>query len=407
MNFPRLQARFSLISVAVAMVWVLGVAQSLYAHPDPDIPVRGIFHEDGTMTISVEVDTRCLKSDPSGAPYLLNVALLALPLEERNDMQDRAEGFVERLVEFMLEPIGRVQPEFKFRYTGKNGAELKGPEDVVVLTGEWKTTLAAGLTGWKVRSLPQSKLSVKLQNVINGKVHPRLHVLFPGEVSYTLDLSELVKSSPAAHGAGGDERIKIEGSAADYWSTFFGKIREGFVHVVPLGWDHILFVLGIFLLSRLWKPVLLQVTTFTVAHSVTLALATLGLVNLDERDKQIVEVVIAASIAVVAVENIVRPRYTHWRLLVVFAFGLIHGLGFATVLQEKGLPPELLAVGLTGFNIGVEGGQVAVIAAAFLATVWLRDPAKYRRWIAIPGSMAIGLIGLVVTIQRIQGMGAE
>lgn len=407
MNSSRLQAGFSIFGAAVAMLWMLGVAQMLHAHPDPDISVRGIFPEDGTMTISVEVDPRCLKTDPSSAPYLLNAALLALSLEERSDMQDRAEGFVGRLLEFILEPVGRVQPDFKFRYTGMNGAELKGPEDVVVLTGEWKTTLASGLTGWKVRSLPDSKLNVKVQNVIGGKVHPRLHVLFPGEVSYTLDLSQLVKSSATGDDAGTNDRIKIGGSAEDYWSTFFGKIREGFVHVVPLGWDHILFVLGIFLLSRLWKPVLLQVTTFTIAHSVTLALAALGVVNLAEHDKQIVEVVIAASIAVVAVENIFHSRYTHWRLLIVFAFGLIHGLGFATALQEKGLPPELLAVGLAGFNIGVEGGQIAVIAGAFLATVWLRDPARYRRWIVIPSSIAIGLIGLVVTIQRIQGMGVE
>ena len=157
-------------------------------------------------------------------------------------------------------------------------------------------------------------------------------------------------------------------------------------------------MLGLFLLSRTWKPLLAQVTTFTLAHSVTLALATLGMVK---AAPAVVEPIIAASIAFVALENIFRPRYTHWRLLVVLGFGLVHGLGFASALSERELPRDLLAIGLAGFNVGVEGGQLAVIAAAFLLTGWLRNPVHYRRWVVIPGSIAIALCGVWWTIERI------
>jgi hypothetical protein len=159
-----------------------------------------------------------------------------------------------------------------------------------------------------------------------------------------------------------------------------------------------LFVLGLFLLSRSWRPLLLQVSTFTLAHSVTLVLATLGVVNVRA---SIVEPVIAASIAAVAIENIVHPRYTPWRLLVVFAFGLVHGLGFASALSPLNLPTAALASGLVGFNLGVEGGQLAVITLAFLVTAWVRNPEQYRRWIVIPGSALIAAMGLFWMVQRV------
>jgi hydrogenase/urease accessory protein HupE len=161
--------------------------------------------------------------------------------------------------------------------------------------------------------------------------------------------------------------------------------------------DHILFVLGIFLLSRSWKPLLLQVTTFTLAHSVTLALAALGAIKASER---VVEPVIAASIAVVALENIFKPEYSRWRLGIVFIFGLIHGLGFASALGELDIPTGSFAVALTGFNLGVEGGQLAVIAGALLLTSAIRNPDTYRKIIVIPGSVAIALTGIYWAIQR-------
>jgi hydrogenase/urease accessory protein HupE len=381
---------------SILTFFCLLLAPVLRAHPIPDIPVRTFFPGDGTARVTVEVDPRCFDEDPAVASSLLQWAYAPMSAEDRRDLVQKADELVRRCIEFTIEPVGKVQPEFKFTFTGHSGEPLKGPEDVVVLTGEWRTTLASGLSGWHIRSTEKSKLSVVFQNIIRGRVHERLAVLFPGEKSFSLDLAGLATTPAASAG----DRVPAEGSSGDRWSTFVAYLRQGFVHVVPEGLDHILFVLGLFLLSRKWKPLLAQVTTFTLAHSVTLALATLGMVKVSPT---VVEPIIAASIAFVALENIFRPRYTHWRLLVVFVFGLIHGLGFASALSDLELPRNSLAVGLVGFNVGVEGGQLAVISVAFLLTGWLRDAARYRRWIVIPGSAMIALCGVWWTIQRIAG----
>jgi len=153
------------------------------------------------------------------------------------------------------------------------------------------------------------------------------------------------------------------GDQAGPLQTFINYIPVGFDHIVPLGLDHILFVLGLFFLSTHLGPLLWQVSAFTLAHTITLALAALGYVSIPG---SIVEPLIAASIAFVAIENITSRGLSRWRPLVVFGFGLLHGLGFASVLGEFGLPPGSFVPALIGFNIGVELGQLAVIAVAFL-----------------------------------------
>lgn len=367
------------------------------AHPTPDIPVRNFFPGDGTARVTVEIDPRCFEPDPAAAPYLLPHGYSAITPAEKEALQARTADLVRRSVEFTLEPLGKMQPEFTYSFTGKSGAPIGGAEDPIMITGEWKTALAAGLTGWKIRALPEGKLSVVFQNIIRGETHPRIAVLFPGESSFTLELATLNTSTPAPSTG---ERVAATAASGDGAKTFWQYLRQGFVHVLPEGQDHILFVLGLFLLSRAWRPLLAQVTTFTLAHSVTLALATLGVVKVSA---SVVEPIIAASIVFVALENIFRPRYTHWRLLVVFVFGLIHGLGFAGALGELDLPTNSLVAGLVGFNVGVEGGQLAVISIAFAATFWLRDAAQYRRWIVIPGSLYIALRGAWWTVERIAG----
>jgi hydrogenase/urease accessory protein HupE len=382
---------------AISLLISLLLTVTALAHPVPDIPVRSFFPGDGTARITVELDPRCLTSDPAEEPYMLPANLEKLNGEQKAEMLRKADEMVKRSVQFTLEPVGQVQPDFTFSFTGKSGAPLVGAEDAVVMTGEWSTTLAAGLTGWHIRATKEGKLSVVFQNIIRGETHSRLAVLFPGETSFTLDLTTLNASLP---GAPSPQSVSASGSAGDGWRTFISYIRQGFIHVVPHGLDHILFVLGVFLLSRSWKPLLAQVTTFTLAHSVTLALATLGYVRLPSH---VVEPVIAASIAVVALENIFMPRYSSWRLLVIFAFGLIHGLGFASALSDLALPKASLAAGLVGFNVGVECGQLAVISIAWLVTSWVREPKRYRHWIVIPGSIAIAVTGAWWTVERVMG----
>jgi hypothetical protein len=178
-------------------------------------------------------------------------------------------------------------------------------------------------------------------------------------------------------------------------------LELGFTHILPKGTDHILFVLGIFLLSIRLKPVLVQVTAFTIAHTISLALTIYGVVSLSPR---IVEPLIALSIVYVAVENIVHPTLSPGRVALVFGFGLLHGMGFAGVLSQLGLPRSEFLTALLCFNVGVELGQLAVIAAAFVL-IGLAFPNEpwYRRRVVIPGSIAIAAIGLFWFVQRVAG----
>jgi hypothetical protein len=175
-------------------------------------------------------------------------------------------------------------------------------------------------------------------------------------------------------------------------------IGVGFNHIVPKGLDHILFVLGLFFLSLNLRPLLWQVTAFTLAHTVTLALGALDIIRIPP---DIVEPLIAASIVYVAVENLLVRELHPWRPAVVFGFGLLHGLGFASVLQDFGLGSEHFIPKLIGFNVGVEIGQLAVIAATFLTLgVLFGNHYWWRRRIAAPVSVAIALIALFWVLER-------
>jgi hypothetical protein len=172
----------------------------------------------------------------------------------------------------------------------------------------------------------------------------------------------------------------------------------GYTHILPKGLDHILFVLGIFLLSPRVKPMLLQVTAFTIAHSITLGLSMYGIVSLPSR---LVEPLIALSIAYVAIENLVTRELKPWRIALVFMFGLLHGLGFAGVLRALGLPRGEFLTALLTFNAGVELGQLTILAAAWLAVGAFMKRTWYRRAIVIPASCGIAVIGIYWTITRL------
>jgi len=174
----------------------------------------------------------------------------------------------------------------------------------------------------------------------------------------------------------------------------------GFTHIVPYGADHILFVLGLFLLSTKLGPLLWQVSAFTIAHTLTLGLSMYGVFSLSPR---IVEPLIALSIAAVAIENVCTTRLHAWRPIIVFCFGLLHGMGFAGALLETGLPRNQFVVGLASFNVGVEFGQLTVIAAAFLLVSGIRNKIWYRRGVVVPASLLIAAIGLFWTFQRALG----
>lgn len=174
----------------------------------------------------------------------------------------------------------------------------------------------------------------------------------------------------------------------------------GFEHILPKGLDHILFILGIFLLSLTMRPLLWQVTMFTVAHSITLSLSMLNVINLPSN---IVEPLIALSIAYIGLENIYHDKLQSARLFIVFAFGLLHGMGFASMLADFGMPNDAFATALISFNVGVELGQLAIIGTAFVAVgLWFRHKEWYRYAVIIPGSAVIAFTGLYWTYDRIE-----
>jgi hypothetical protein len=246
------------------------------------------------------------------------------------------------------------------------------------LTGRVPTG-AKALTVAVSRGFPQPLLTVLDQRSLRGVSMP----LGPGEESppFPLDgtLGVTPESTPSVVGR---------------------YVVLGFEHILPKGLDHILFILGLFLLSARLRPLLLQVSAFTLAHTVTLALAATGVVALPAR---LVEPLIALSIAYVAIENLLTEKLHAWRPMLVFAFGLLHGLGFAGVLAELGFPADRLWPALLSFNVGVELGQLTVLALAFLSLGLLRDKPWYRRRVVVPACVAIAALGLFWAVERALG----
>ena len=187
----------------------------------------------------------------------------------------------------------------------------------------------------------------------------------------------------------------------DYLSvskTVLNYLIVGFEHIVPKGLDHILFVLGLFLLSSRFRPLLIQITSFTVAHTATLFLSVLGIFTLPS---SIVEPLIALSISYVAIENIFLNRISIWRPFLVFGFGLLHGMGFAGVLKEVGLSQNNLIVSLLSFNVGVELGQISVILVSYILIAhWFKNKSWYRERLTKPLSILIAIIGLYWFVER-------
>jgi hydrogenase/urease accessory protein HupE len=182
---------------------------------------------------------------------------------------------------------------------------------------------------------------------------------------------------------------------------FRAYLRLGVEHILT-GTDHLLFLLGLLVVCRRFRTVAAIVTCFTLAHSVTLALAALDVVTLPSR---IVEPLIAATIVIVGVENLLRGDEPPGRWLLTFAFGLVHGLGFAGALEEIGLGTAGTSVvgPLVAFNLGVEIGQLAV-AAPLLLLVWkLRSLPAFARHGARAVSLVVVGFGIVWLVQRLVG----
>jgi len=193
---------------------------------------------------------------------------------------------------------------------------------------------------------------------------------------------------------------------------FLDYAGEGVWHIW-IGFDHILFLLSLLLPAVLYRtkkhweavpgfrPALIDVlkivTAFTLAHSITLTLATLGVLTLPSR---LVESAIAASVVLSALNNIF-PLFEGKRWMVAFTFGLIHGFGFASVLADLGLPQDTLLLALVGFNLGVEGGQLAIVSVFLPLAYYLRNTVFYRKAVLFAGSILIMLLASIWLIERV------
>ena len=373
----------------------------LFSHPIPDIPILGSFYSNGNSSIIVEVDPRSFVEDPESVPFITESVFENLPDSNKSELLQKADQMILDAFDLRFGENPWFLPKFDLSFTQRDGKDLS-EENIVVIEGRYDTVLESNASFYQIRSKEKAPYDLIFTNQINGKPQRRVNVLFPDEESFKFDLS-FIDGKPLVQPKVEQEsgiiaEKSMEERREDARSTFYSFTRQGFVHVLPLGLDHILFVLGLFFLSRKWKPILYQVSVFTVAHTITLGLATLELIS---APSHVVEPIIAASIAVVALENIFFPNYRHSRLFIVFFFGLIHGLGFAGALSAFDLDPASLVIGLLGFNIGVEVGQLAVIAIAFVVTFWLKEEAQYRKLAVVPCSILIALMGIYWTIERI------
>lgn len=180
--------------------------------------------------------------------------------------------------------------------------------------------------------------------------------------------------------------------------TFIQFIQKGFAHIIPDGLDHVLFVLGLFLICRRFSSLFWQVSLFTITHSITLGISTVGWLELPSK---LVEVLIALSVALIAAENMWRKEANQGRSWIVAISGLLHGLGFAHAFQEHVISSKEALPALLGLSFGVELGQLAVVTTAFvlLGPFWNRS--WYRKTVTVPGSFLLMLCGLFWVVQRL------
>lgn len=236
--------------------------------------------------------------------------------------------------------------------------------------------------------------------------HPEDDLCDPEQLAIDPQLCAMLAQLNSAEGALAQDqhgialsKIYASPSAAATLGRF---VVIGVQHILPDGLDHILFVLAIFLAAAGFGALVWQISAFTLAHTITLGCAAAGLVNVAP---DIIEPVIAFTIAFVAAENLFLENAARWRPLLVFFFGLLHGLGFASFFSSLELPSGLFWNGLIGFNIGVELGQlsVVVLAAVMVRSLFATDAAQifYRRWVVPVSSALIGLSGLWWGISRL------
>lgn len=366
-----------LVRVVVMLVPAMGWIAPARAHDFGAMKVTGVFSAEGEFAVDVVVDLELLPSGVTAPARWTSEAIAAFREQFADNVVLCFDG--RRAAVKVVDSPGQASavsegvagsPTLAFRLVGQMPAGAR----VVTWSHEW----AVGEYFVRLARAEHASASRGAQDDVPDE--SVVHWLKGGEVTPAFELAgPSVKMS----------RLDVVGQ----------YLALGFTHIVPKGLDHILFVLGLFLLSFKARPLLAQITAFTVAHSITLGLSMLGVVSLPG---SVVEPLIALSIAYVAVENVCVTGFKPWRTAIVFGFGLLHGLGFAGVLRELGLPRGEFFPALVSFNVGVELGQLAVVGAAFAAVgVWFGARPWYRARVVIPASLAIALVGVYWTVERV------
>ena len=365
------------MAIGVISVFLLAHAP-LCGHDFAVTEVLIILKTDRTYQVDLKmnVDALVLGAEHDADPAETRAALEKLPAEDLEQSLDLAGQTTAVRARVRFDGEGQW-PEVTFPGRGTSPAtRLMG--NTVRLTGP----------------VPQGAVEVTFELLrVLDTVHLRIVDRTTGaEMSYLLGIGE--ESPPFRIGEPTPPLSRLE----------VGKhyVVLGFEHILPKGLDHILFVLGLFLLSTKLGPLLWQITAFTVAHTASLALSMYGIVALPSR---LVESLIALSIAYVGIENLTTKELKPWRPALVFGFGLLHGMGFAEVLRALGLPGGEFATALVGFNVGVELGQLAIVLIAFVTVGWFRERESYRKVVVIPASLAIAMVGGYWALTRALGWG--
>ena len=181
--------RASIFAPLLVAAVLLGSAAALFAHPEPDIPVRSQFGKDGECLVTIELDPRCFVAEPITQPYTVKRALDAMTPERKAELKKLAGDLIKNSIDFLFEPTGKVEPAFEIDFGGIAEAPLKVDEDPVMLICKWKTKTPAGATGWRLQATKAAKFAVVFRNYIEGVEQPRFSVLFPGEKSFLLELT--------------------------------------------------------------------------------------------------------------------------------------------------------------------------------------------------------------------------
>ncbi len=375
---PRTPAR---LAARLTLVVLVGVPAASRAHPLTFTETTIVLRPDGSFQTDLicDLDALALGAPQNADDAALVAALGALAPVELEARLDRLRQLFQRRV--------------RVRFDGEPAPfEVSFPDQGTPAATESSIPTMLGLTARLTGIVPDGAREMEF---FASRAFSDVHLTVRDETR------GLTTRSVLERGARSDP-YTLAGPVEPPTALQTGRqyLGLGFVHIVPLGLDHILFVLGLFLLGTRTRPLVWQVSAFTVAHAATLSLAVFEIVSLPAR---VVEPLIALSVVYVAVENVLTDRLTPWRPAVVFGFGLLHGLGFAGALGQLGLPEQERLLGLVSFNVGIELGQLLVIAVALASVGWCRRRPWYRARIAVPASVAIAGVGLFWAVERLAG----